>query len=117
MVGPLLRTMIDVGLHGILHKRTNCRIHVRVDALVADMDAMIQLCGKQVVTAAHCPWCNNALCPKGKEGHNGSWGRYFRDEKVGLQNGTGREPMADLIENIHMALVQNDQCFTGTTRK
>jgi hypothetical protein len=74
MVGPLLRTMIDVGLHGILHKRTNCRIHVRVDALVADMDAMIQLCGKQVGTAAHCPWCNNALCPKGKEGHNGSWG-------------------------------------------
>jgi len=64
----------------------------------------------RAVGIRHAPGDMVSTCTYGQR-------RSFRDEKVGLQNGTGREPMADLIEKIHMALVQNDQCFTGTTRK
>lgn len=44
------------------------------DNVVGDMEALIQLVAKEVGTAAHCPWCDKALCKSGAGGEDGPWG-------------------------------------------
>lgn len=51
--GPLLRTAVDLGMHGVLHQGTGCVVKVEMEALVADMDALMRLVGKVVSAAAH----------------------------------------------------------------
>ena len=51
--GPLLRTAVDVGMHGVVHKGTGCVVKVDLGSLVADMDALVRLVSKVVSAAAH----------------------------------------------------------------
>ena len=46
--GPLLRTAVDLGMHGVVHQATGCVVKVEMEALVADMDALMRLVGKVV---------------------------------------------------------------------
>ena len=39
--GPLLRTAVDLGMHGVVHQATGCVVKVEMEALVADMDALM----------------------------------------------------------------------------
>ena len=75
VVGPVLRAMVDLGLYGAVHRRTGLRITVDVGEVVADMDALIQLVGKEVGTKARCPWCDCVLKGVGEDhGSGGVWG-------------------------------------------
>ena len=49
-VGPLLRSVVDLGMHGAVHERTGKVVKVRFPSLVADMEALVQLVGKSIGT-------------------------------------------------------------------
>jgi hypothetical protein len=74
--GPLLRTAVDLGMHGVVHQATGCVVKVEMEALVADMDALMRLVGKVVSAAAHCPFCDATLENYRHKGRraDGPWG-------------------------------------------
>jgi len=92
VVGPILRAMVDLGMYGAVHRRTGMRITVDVDEVVADMDALIQLVGKEVGTKARCPWCDSVLKAAGEDrGQSGVWG----DMHTGCSGGRQSRPYGE----------------------
>lgn len=111
-VGPLLRSVVDLGLHGVVHRGTGCVLKVRMDALVADMDAHVRLVGKVVSTPAHCPWCDAALesCRSKGEQQHGPWGD-LQTGCGGAAHGNGRRYgrcMATFVEKVLPLVQQNE---------
>jgi hypothetical protein len=74
VVGPLCRSLVDLGLYGAVHEASGTRVKVLIKQVVADMDALICLCGKALQSPAHCPWCTASLRNKKDRAHEGPWG-------------------------------------------
>lgn len=74
VVGPFLRSVMDLALYGAVHQATGTRVRVEIKELVADMDALICLGGKQLQTPCHCPWCTEWLRKGNDRIEEGPWG-------------------------------------------
>ena len=116
-VGPLLRAVVDLGMHGVVHERTGRVVKVRFPSLVADMEALVQLVGKSIGTPRHCPWCDAALAQASAAlGSDGPWGDLC--EGCGA-DWVGARPMGEWMRKwkaLVLPLVQQGKA-TGDFRR
>ena len=117
-VGPLLRSVVDLAMHGVVHKRTGKVVRVQFPSLVGDMEALVHLVGKSIGTPQHCAWCDAALSQKGAAlGSGGPWG----DLATGCGAGcVGVRPMGEWMRQwreLVLPLVQQGGITTDYRKK